>query len=110
MLGFAPLAALPLGGLPGGDGQIFGVLYVDPDTFGTTSIGRGPVSITGTIYTDADSFGSHTVVATYTITGALYSDGDSFGAATISVGPSPLLESFTPTRCPCACRMRAAAP
>jgi len=88
MLGFGPLADLPLAGLPvDADGNIVGVLYTNVSTFGTGIIGRGAVNITGALYTDADTFGAHTVSASYTVTGALYSDPDAFGAATLTVGP-----------------------
>lgn len=77
-----------------GNQTITGVLYADPDTFGTAVIGRGAVSITGTLYTDADTFGAHTIAATYGITGVLYSDPDTFGVHTLSPGPVSITGSL----------------
>lgn len=85
MLGFSPLGDLPLGGLPGetAEGLIGGVFFVDLDTFGTTVVGRGSVSVAGALYTNPDTFGTATIVASYAITGARYSDPDTFGSAAL---------------------------
>lgn len=69
-----------------GNQAVLAAIYTDLDTFGTSIVGRGAVSISGVLYADGDTFGTSTLSTTYTVTGTRYSDADTFGTATVSPG------------------------